>query len=473
MGASSGPRRSSGQEPDGTGDGADRLSDLPDDVLLLVLARLPCAAAAARTGVLSRRWRGLWARLRQIVLRDVPFPSIEAPSSPIRVPQRQRRSRGFPSPKKQRVDSAGVNSLLRAAARLEPESLEFRLPADLIGRSRLAVDLPRLDGATSIALDFASPFSLRVPAGAEFPALEALSLTYSVTDLDALLSCCPRLRTLRLCRALFPNHKCDVRVSSPSLQELVVCRELSLTQRVDIVAPALKQLTMSFSTMELISSSVLAPLVEKVSWHCYYLGPYVAFGLWGISKLRLQTADRQEQMSSLQSHAWADTSLFYADAGNFAQEIKKHMVAAFSVLELHLTAKGHAFGAFVFHLLGMDRIRTATRRLKVVLERSAMKGGCLPLCPCGFPNWKSQIICLAALEEVEFNGFEGKDHEFDLVKLIIGCAPMLKRMIVKLSQETSASNDGCAKIHNIFKACSSVECDVYDSSGEYMFGMHY
>ena len=102
-----------------------------------------------------------------------------------------------------------------------------------------------------------------------------------------------------------------------------------------------------------------------------------------------------------------------------------------------------------------------------------MKGGCLPLCPCEFPNWNSQIICLAALEEVEFNGFEGKDHEFDLVKLIIGCAPMLKRMIVKLSQETSASNDGCAKIVNIFKACSSVECDVYHSSGEYMFGMHY
>ncbi|VAI92774.1 unnamed protein product [Triticum turgidum subsp. durum] len=482
MEASSGPRRSSVQEPDGTGDEADRISALPDDVLLLVLARLPCAAAAARTGVLSRRWRGLWARLRQIVFRDVPFPSIEAalgrfpPPPPavfllkIRVPQRQRRSRGLPNPKKHRADSAGVNSLLRAAARLEPESLELRLPAGLIGRSRLAIDLPRFDGAASIALDFASPFSLRVPAGAEFPALEALSLTYSITDLDALLSCCPRLRTLRLCRPLFPNHKCDVRVSSPSLQELVVCRELSLTQRVDIVAPALKQLTMSFSTMELISTSVLAPLVEKVSWHCYYLGPYIVFGLWGINKLRLQTADRQQQiLSSLQIHAWADTSLLHAEAGNFAQEIEKHMVAAFSVLELHLTAKGHAFGGFVFHLLGMDRIRTATRRLKLVLERSSMKGGCLPLCPCEFPNWNSQIICLAALEEVEFNGFEGKDHEFDLLKLILGCAPMLKRIIVKLSQETLASNDGCTKIYNIFKACSSVECDVYDSSG-LMFG---
>jgi hypothetical protein len=34
------------------GGGPDLISALPDDLLLLVLARLPCAGAAARTGVL-------------------------------------------------------------------------------------------------------------------------------------------------------------------------------------------------------------------------------------------------------------------------------------------------------------------------------------------------------------------------------------------------------------------------------------
>uniref|UniRef100_A0A8R7R8G2 FBD domain-containing protein n=2 Tax=Triticum urartu TaxID=4572 RepID=A0A8R7R8G2_TRIUA len=121
-------------------------------------------------------------------------------------------------------------------------------------------------------------------------------------------------------------------------------------------------------------------------------------------------------------------------------------------------------GALVFHLLGLNRIRTATRRLKVVLQRSALKEVCTPYCPCE-SNWRSQTISLDALEEVEFNGFDGADHEFDLLKLILGCAPTLKRMIVKLSDETSASNDGCAKIVNILKTCSSVECDVYHSSG--------
>jgi hypothetical protein len=79
---------------------------------------------------------------------------------------------------------------------------------------------------------------------------------------------------------------------------------------------------------------------------------------------------------------------------------------------------------------------------------------------------------LIALEEVVINGFEGQEHEFDLLKLILKCAPMLKRMIVQLSQEASSNNSGSAKIYEICRAYSSVECYVYDSSGEYLFGIH-
>jgi hypothetical protein len=67
---------------------------------------------------------------------------------------------------------------------------------------------------------------------------------------------------------------------------------------------------------------------------------------------------------------------------------------------------------------------------------------------------------LTALEDVDIYGFEGEDHEYDLLKVILSSAPMLRRLTVELSHVLSASNDARTKIYGL-AANSSVECLVY------------
>ncbi|XBI41718.1 hypothetical protein VPH35_126149 [Triticum aestivum] len=278
--------------------GPDRISALPDDLLLLAVARLRCARLAARTSVLAHWWRGLWCRLGQIVFHDVPFGWLEAALGhvdnsavsllEICVP-RQR----MPSP-----DPAGVSSLLNAAARLAPEKLVFALPGHL-NSSSIDVNLSCFQRATSIELDSRLLF-LRVPAGIDFPALETLSLSGMVPDLDPLLSGCPRLRTLRLESIAVADDRDELRVNSASLHELVVdlSRNWTRHRHVNIVAPVLKQLTSSFVASN-VTISVMAPMVEKVRWDCSYCTydrASIVFGLWRLEQVTLQTAERQGQL---------------------------------------------------------------------------------------------------------------------------------------------------------------------------------
>ncbi|KAI4970079.1 hypothetical protein ZWY2020_000993 [Hordeum vulgare] len=460
-------RRSSEPGPAG---GVDYLSALPDDLLLLVLACLGCAAAAARTGVLARRWRGLWSCLRDLAFRDVALPSLEAALGRVALPPPAVSLLEIRVPDENRLPAGAgvVASLLQAAARLGPEKLVFTFPLGLYRYPR-EVDLPCFHRATSIALE-RIPFVLRAPAaGGEFPALQTLSLKGGqVVDLGALLSLCPYLRVLRL-KGISPRDYSTTTVHSASLQELVMEDMCTFrTHRVDIVAPILTQLKLHLLTNAQVSISILAPMIENVSWQWSYGTVRIGSGHWTLKKLSLQTAETQGQLTSLHIHARYRRYIFPGQEANFAQEIEKHMIVNFSILDLdlHLTTKGHVFGAFVSHLLGLNRIRSAIRRLKVLRVRQGSweKDVCGAVCPCQPTNWRTQIISLTALEEVEIHGSEGEDHELDFLKLVCSCAPMLKKVIVKLSDEISSTDDTNMKICDIFRGYPSVKCNVYLSS---------
>ncbi|KAF0888836.1 hypothetical protein E2562_019347 [Oryza meyeriana var. granulata] len=127
----------------GGGGDEDRLSALPDDLLLRILAGLRCARAAAHTGLLARRWRGLWAGLPELT----------------------------------------VASLLAAAAAVAP--------AELVVHASWAVqriELPCFDRAASIKLDvYFVGFTLPLAGAGGFPALETLHLDNCYMDLSDMI----------------------------------------------------------------------------------------------------------------------------------------------------------------------------------------------------------------------------------------------------------------------------------------------
>uniref|UniRef100_A0ACD6ADV6 Uncharacterized protein n=1 Tax=Avena sativa TaxID=4498 RepID=A0ACD6ADV6_AVESA len=213
----------------------------PDDLLLLILARLGCAATAARAGVLARRWHDLWTRLPVLGFPGVSFDSLEPALGrvsfvvsllEIHVPDDKE---DLDSKEEPRSYSPGVNSLMRAAERLAP------------------------------------PVGL---TGVEFPELQALSLSGCVVDVNTLLSRCPNIHVLNFkdttnCLLSIEDNY-HLKVHSASLQELVADTKKAWTSHVDIVAPLLKQLTISFRSLKELNISILAPMVEKADLRSSY-----------------------------------------------------------------------------------------------------------------------------------------------------------------------------------------------------------
>jgi hypothetical protein len=198
-------RRRLGRSPppqNGAGDpdGDDRISALHDDMLLQVLVRLHCARAAARTGLLSRRWRGLWARLPGLTFRDIPAGEVK--SALAHVARRTAVSLleiRLMASTDGKLDGACAKSLLRTAARLSPKEIVFVLPQrPMIKRGRgVTMVLPCFYRATSIELDMRFLHVMSPPAG-QLPVLEMLSISGNIVDVGGLLNRCPRLRVLRI-----------------------------------------------------------------------------------------------------------------------------------------------------------------------------------------------------------------------------------------------------------------------------------
>ena len=275
----------------GVGGGSDRIGGLHDDLLIEILRRLRCAAAAARTSALCRRWRGsgLWRHLPELSFRGVAPGAIEAALSQVALPNLSLLDIEITD----RLTAEAVASLLRAAARLDPADLSFVVSWVVQTDEMVPIEVPSFPRATSITLRL-HKLHLALPAqGGEFPALERLSITSGRFDTGVLVSRCPHLRVLELIHCWGIE---TITVHSATIEELLVIS--GKLRGVDIMTPMLKKFTLHSDVSVDFGMSLLAPEVENLSWKCWSHGEFLLpgealavgiDGIWRLVRLELGT----------------------------------------------------------------------------------------------------------------------------------------------------------------------------------------
>uniref|UniRef100_A0A0A8XT24 FBD domain-containing protein n=1 Tax=Arundo donax TaxID=35708 RepID=A0A0A8XT24_ARUDO len=400
----------------------DRISCLPDDLLLQVLARLRCARAAAHTGLLARRWRSLWTRLPELTFHSTAPDPLHAAVSLLDI--RVDRRHNFPP--------ARIPSLLVIRG-------DFDIP--------FAVELPCFHRTTSIRLTVFK-FRFTLPPTGEFKALESLSFFSCDIGLADMLPRCPRLRKLRISNSHHPPP-----LDYSPLAVARGCIPIDSFSVSTFWPPSLKKLRLvaRLGLEEELTLSYSAPIGEELSWQCACPSSIVGFGqIRRLSSLILSTpnplgsrqlaSDRNNTCLQPQRRPHVHVLSFCLGTHDIVgvavrsieQLLSQFLVANFAILELNIAARGHVYGAMVLHLLGF---RTAIQRLNVKLNEEGEEA-CSVNCPCDQPtSWRSQSVSLTALKEVEIQGFKGEDHKIDLLKVIFRSATMLERQVSFGTQE--------------------------------------
>ena len=252
------------------GGGEDRLSALPDDLLIHILVLVDDAAAAALTSILASRWRRLWALLPELSFIFIEHRRIgaalaahEAPDLTLLVALTEDAS---PEP---------VSAWLPIAARALSGTIHLevvRREAQTEAAERGAIDLPCFEKATSIVLKLGF-LGLALPPSGVFARLKDLQLVdiqlHGQSRLGDLLSSqrCPSLRGL-LVRDARGLDSFNIQSHSLVHMELSDLRRLQL---LTVMAPAVKSLRINdcFTdplNPDLSVANISAPQLTSLKW---------------------------------------------------------------------------------------------------------------------------------------------------------------------------------------------------------------
>uniref|UniRef100_A0A0E0AJX2 F-box domain-containing protein n=1 Tax=Oryza glumipatula TaxID=40148 RepID=A0A0E0AJX2_9ORYZ len=441
---------------DGDGrDGEDRLNALPNDILVHILLRVG-TGGAARTSVLSRRWRHLW-----YLLPELDF-GPEADAHSIRAALAAHES---PSLRRLLVRAADVGPrriaewLPVAARRLAGDLflVNSMKDSELIEQGTF-LELPCFGSATSLSLELGF-LGLAVPPSGVFARLTNLSICgvhfHGPCELgDAVSS--PQFPSLKKLTVLSAHRMNNFNIHSNSLVEIVL-HGIGL-QQLNVVAPALELLDVNchFSDGSVQSqpvANISAPKLEILRWSTtnldqssvnfgkmsYLKGLFIAyFYVYG-------EEDRNHDCLRLLQHVQFDAIprlsilLTYFPTINGDIYLMEDMTVLPDIVFLNLifSSSGHCIGPSLFHVL---RMTTGVRRLKLELHNHYKREFCGSDCVCDLPpNWTSEELVLNSLREVQITNLRGTENEFAVVERLFSWAAVLKQMTINFHNSITVS----------------------------------
>ncbi|GJN32663.1 hypothetical protein PR202_gb21183 [Eleusine coracana subsp. coracana] len=256
--------------------GQDRISGLSDELLETILNRLHSAADAARTSVLSRRWRSVWTRIPDLIfLNDVASPdAVDAAMAAHSAPAIDRLAVALADMSRP-VSAARAAAWLRFAAPRTPREVHLVLPPkqppareeDVVFED---LEVPLFPTTEFLNVNLVYDFRLRLPVAeaSVFENLRVLCISRcaaSGADLSRVVSTqCPSLLSLDLSLL---DADGDLSFRSDTLERLslgVVGDNL----RLEVTAPSLEWLQVHGCNPA--EARITAPKLTEVEWDDVY-----------------------------------------------------------------------------------------------------------------------------------------------------------------------------------------------------------
>ncbi|TVU40445.1 hypothetical protein EJB05_13910, partial [Eragrostis curvula] len=396
--------------------GEDRLSALPDDILVLILLRLDTISEAARTCVLSLPWRRIWTLLPEITFCiDPDYHHIREVLSVSEAPVLHSI---FVVTKCDTPDFVAA-WLPLAARRLSGYLVYENLVEGHEEEVDRAIPLPCFGNATEIDLELGF-LALSLPSSGVFTGLTELCLKsvrfLGPCDLDDVVSSprCPGLRRLRV-RKTRGLHV--LAIQSKSLLKIDL-GYLNGLQKLSIDASALKKLTLLFSFRHHQPvADISAPQLVFFRWR----------GAYDPSSVQLGNLGQLQRLSTYFIRVYGQQVSIYNRA-------ILQLLHRFQVIHNLNIMLGYPQDIGELQYL-MEDITRLPRVTFLELAHECPSG-----CPCDEQtNWKIDVLLLNRLEEVEVTNLKGAEYEVTFVKQLFSWATVLRKMRITFANLVSES----------------------------------